>query len=108
MPKSMTLRLPDEQAAQIEMIARIEGVPVAVVIREAIEAAIEARQKDEAFHARLREHLAEYRSQLDQLTDGIGRRDETEPVTVRFKAKDIDAVVEATKIVPRPPADPQP
>lgn len=109
MPKSMTLRLPDQQAAQLELIARIEGVAIAVVVREAIEAAIEARRTDQAFQTRVRDHLEEYRSQLDQLKDGVRQQDATKRSTVRMTAEliDIEAVVEAAKIVP-PPSDQEP
>lgn len=105
MPKSMTLRLPDQQAAQLELIARIEGVAIAVVVREAIE----ARRTDQAFQTRVRDHLEEYRSQLDQLKDGVRQQDATKRSTVRMTAEliDIEAVVEAAKIVP-PPSDQEP
>ena len=33
MPKSMTLRLTDEQAAELEAIARVENVPMAEEVR---------------------------------------------------------------------------
>ena len=38
MPKSMTLRLDDEQAAELDAIARIENVPVAEEVRRALAA----------------------------------------------------------------------
>lgn len=50
----MTLRLTDEQAAELEAIARIENVPVAEEVRLAISDRIAARRKDKEFQARLR------------------------------------------------------
>lgn len=67
MPKSMTLRLSDEQAAQVEMIARVDKMPVAEVVREGIGMVVDARQADDDFQERLRLHLAEYREQLERL-----------------------------------------
>ena len=54
MPKSMTLRLDDAQAAELDAIARIENVPVAEEVRRALAAHIAARRKDRAFQARLK------------------------------------------------------
>lgn len=50
----MTLRLTDEQAAELDAIARIENVPVAEEVRQAISDRIAARRKDKAFQARLK------------------------------------------------------
>ena len=46
-------RLDPEQAAELEAVAEVEGVPVAEAIRNAIAEHIEARRRDEAFQARL-------------------------------------------------------
>ena len=54
MPKAMTLRLSDEQAAELEAVARIENVPVAEEVRRALAVYIAARRKDKAFQARLK------------------------------------------------------
>ena len=54
MPKNMTLRLSDEQAAELEAIARVENVPIAEEVRRAIGEHIASRRKDRAFRARLR------------------------------------------------------
>lgn len=42
----MTLRLDDEQAAELDAIARIENVPVAEEVRRALAAHIAGRRKD--------------------------------------------------------------
>ncbi len=54
MPKAMTLRLDDDQAAELEAIARIENVPIAEEVRLALARHIAARRKDRAFQARLK------------------------------------------------------
>lgn len=65
MPKSMTLRLSDEQATELEVLAQIEGKPVAVVIRDAITHYGAARRNDEDFQERLRERLEQTRAALE-------------------------------------------
>jgi type III secretory pathway component EscU len=54
MPKNMTLRLSDEQAAELEAIAKVENVPVAEEVRRALALHIATRRKDRAFRARLK------------------------------------------------------
>ena len=67
MIKSMTLRLPAEQAAELEAVAETEGVPVAEAVRQAIAAHIEQRRKDKAFQARLRASIERNREVLQRL-----------------------------------------
>ena len=67
MSKNMTLRLPDEQAADLEALARAEGIPIAEAVRQAIVAQIEARRKDEAFQARLRTSMERNHAILERL-----------------------------------------
>jgi hypothetical protein len=55
MPKTMTLRLDDERAATLELVARADGQSFTEAVRAAIDAHIEKRRDDEAFMARLRE-----------------------------------------------------
>ena len=57
MPKSMTLRLTDQQAADLEAIARVENVPVAEEVRRALAEHIAARRSDSAFQGRLRKSI---------------------------------------------------
>jgi predicted transcriptional regulator len=54
MPKNMTLRLSDEQAAELEAIAKVENVPIAEEVRRALATHIAARRKDRTFRARLK------------------------------------------------------
>jgi Arc/MetJ-type ribon-helix-helix transcriptional regulator len=65
--KAMTLRLPDEQARELEMVATADGVSVAEAIRTAIEAHIEARRHDAEFQLRLQRNLEEHRAILERL-----------------------------------------
>ena len=67
--KAMTLRLPAEQAKELEAVAQIDDVPVAEAVREAITAHIEARRRDEEFRARLQRTLAEQRDILQRLAE---------------------------------------
>ena len=54
MPKTMTLRLTDQLAADLEAMARVDDVPVSEAIRAAIDERIKARREDKQFQARLR------------------------------------------------------
>jgi Arc/MetJ-type ribon-helix-helix transcriptional regulator len=63
----MTLRLPDEQARELEMVATADGVSVSDAIRTAIEDHIEARRNDAEFQQRLRRNLEEQRAILERL-----------------------------------------
>ena len=59
MPKNMTLRLNDEQAAEVEVVGRIEGQTLAEVVRSAIDAHIAERRADPAFRERLAQRQKE-------------------------------------------------
>ncbi|MBI4172304.1 MAG: ribbon-helix-helix protein, CopG family [Actinobacteria bacterium] len=52
--KSMTLRLPVEQAEELEVVARAEGISVSDAVREAIAEHVERKRKDSVFRERLR------------------------------------------------------
>jgi predicted DNA-binding protein len=67
--KVTTIRQSPEQAAELEAIARVEGVPVAEVIRTAIAEHIEARRNDPAFRERLQRRLKEDQAILQKLAD---------------------------------------
>ncbi len=67
MPKAMTVRLPDDQATDLEAMAQVDGVPVAEAVRRAIASQIEARRKDKAFQARLQASLERNRKILERL-----------------------------------------
>lgn len=67
MPKTMTLRLSDEQAADLEAMARVDDVPVSEAVRTAIDERIKARRGDKAFQERLRRLLQENQRALERL-----------------------------------------
>jgi hypothetical protein len=65
--KAMTVRLTEGQAAELEAVAQVDGVPVSEEIRDAIDAHIEARRQDKEFQRRLRESIARNQQILDKL-----------------------------------------
>ena len=67
MPKGFTVRLDDDQAAELEAVAKVDGVPVAEEIRQAIAVRIEQRRNDEQFRERLRQSVADNQKILDRL-----------------------------------------
>ena len=67
MAKGFTVRLDEEQAAELEAVAKAAGVPVAEEIRQAITARIEERRQDEEFRARLRRSIEDNQRILDRL-----------------------------------------
>lgn len=67
MPKTMTLRLSDELAADLEAMARVDDIPVSEAIRVAIDERIKARREDKQFQARLRRLMAENQRALERL-----------------------------------------
>jgi len=66
-PKAMTVRIDPEQAAELEVVAQVEGVAVAETIRTAIAEHIETRRQDKQFQARLRASLERNREILEKL-----------------------------------------
>ncbi len=65
--KTMTLRLPADEAEDLKAVAQANGVPVAVEIRQAISTHIEARRNDPAFQARLKASVARNQEILEKL-----------------------------------------
>lgn len=65
--KSMTLRLPADQAAEVEAIAGVEDIPVSKFVRDAIDAHIAARRKDAEFKARLKRSIEANNDILERL-----------------------------------------
>jgi hypothetical protein len=65
--KNMTLRLAAEQAAELEAVARAEGVSVSDAVREAIAEHIERKRNDKAFRERLRAVMERDREILKRL-----------------------------------------
>ncbi len=67
MPKGFTVRLDDDQAAELEAIAKVDGVSVAEEIRQAITVQIAERRKDKEFRARLRQSIQDNQKVLERL-----------------------------------------
>lgn len=67
--KVTTIRQDQDQAAALDAVARIDGVPVSEVIRQAIAGHIESRRNDPEFQERLRRRLEEDREILEKLAD---------------------------------------
>ena len=67
MPKGFTVRLDDDQAAELEAVARVDGVSVAEEIRQAITVQIAKRREDEEFRARLRQSIQDNQKVLERL-----------------------------------------
>ena len=67
MAKTMTLRLSDEQAANLEAMARVDEMPVSEAVRVAIDERIKARRTDKEFQARIKRMLQEERAVLERL-----------------------------------------
>ena len=65
--KGFTVRLNQEQAAELEAVARVDGVSVAEEIRQAITDRIAARRQDEDFQQRLQRVVEENQQILDKL-----------------------------------------
>jgi predicted DNA-binding protein len=67
MSKAFTMRLPEEKAAELEAVARADGVPVSEAVRDAIDHHIDARRKDKDFQARLSKLVEDNQRVLDRL-----------------------------------------
>lgn len=64
--KAMTVRLSDEQAQALEMVASVENRPVSDIIRAAITTHIESRRRDPSFQAGLKDRISQARKLLDR------------------------------------------
>lgn len=63
----MTLRLPAEQASELEAVARADQKAVSETVRDAITKLIAERRQDKEFQARLRAMIEEDREVLERL-----------------------------------------
>jgi predicted transcriptional regulator len=64
--KAMTVRLSEEQAQALEMVASVEDLAVSDVIRAAITTHIETRRHDPNFQAGLKDRISQARKLLDR------------------------------------------
>jgi hypothetical protein len=67
--KMLSLRLPEAQAQDLEMLARVEGVSVNEEIRNAVAERVEAKRADKEFQERLRRLMDQERAVLDRLAN---------------------------------------
>ena len=67
MTRNMTVRLPDDLAADAEALARVEGKSVNETIKDALSEAVERRRRDPKFKARVRQIIEEDRELLERL-----------------------------------------
>ena len=67
MTKNLTVRLPDELAADAEALARVEGKSVNETIKDALADAVQKRRRDPKFKARVRQIIQEDRELLERL-----------------------------------------
>lgn len=67
MAKTMSLRLDDERAATLEMVARADDQNLNDAVRAAIDTHIAARRQDKDFIERLRKRHEEERELYDRL-----------------------------------------
>ncbi len=65
--KTMTLRIPAEQAEALELIAEVDRVSVSAAVRDAIESHIESRRGDLGFQERLAASIERHKRILDRL-----------------------------------------
>lgn len=67
--KNMVLRLDPRLAERLEAVAEVEGRSVSDVVREAITALVEDRQRDERFIRLLEDNVARHQRILQMLRD---------------------------------------
>ena len=67
MSKTMSLRLTQEQATDLETLARVDEISVSEEIRTAIDERIAARRKDMDFQARLQRSIERNQEALKRL-----------------------------------------
>ena len=67
MAKNFTVRLPDDEATNIEALARAEGLSLNETVRRALIEAVEARRADPEFKSRVQRIINEDRELLERL-----------------------------------------
>jgi metal-responsive CopG/Arc/MetJ family transcriptional regulator len=65
--RATTIRLPEPLADELDLVARVDGVPVSEAIRLAISAYITRRRADPQFRERLRARIEADRRILERL-----------------------------------------
>lgn len=67
MAKNFTVRLPDDEATDVEALARAEGLSLNETVRRALVEAVEARRADPEFKSRVQRIIEEDRDLLQRL-----------------------------------------
>ena len=67
--KAISVRLPDEMAAELAAIGRVQDIPISEVIREAIENHIVTRRTDKKFKQQIKKRLEEDRQLLERFAE---------------------------------------
>lgn len=65
--KATSLRLPEEMAAELAVVARADDITMSEVVRAAIAKHIASRRADPEFQKRIREQIEEDRKTFDRL-----------------------------------------
>jgi hypothetical protein len=72
--KSMTLRLSADMTGELELVARIRGIPMTHVVRLAVARHLAGLSQDEVFQAKLQQRLEDERSTLERFArPAVGR-----------------------------------
>lgn len=64
--RALSVRLPDDLAGEIDVIARVEGVSVSETVRAALHSFVSTRRSDEDFKERLRQRIEKDRQVLER------------------------------------------
>jgi hypothetical protein len=67
--KNLTIRLPDEVAANAEAIARVDGVSLNETVKQSLIETVERRRNDPDFKYRLAKIIEEDRELLERLVE---------------------------------------
>ncbi len=67
MTRNLTVRLPDDLAADAEALARVERKSLNELVADSLSDAVEQRRRDPAFKARVRQIIDEDRELLERL-----------------------------------------
>ena len=68
MTKHLTIRIPDDVAANAEAISRVDGMSLNETVKQSLVEAIERRRKSPAFKTRLAKIIEEDRELLERLS----------------------------------------
>ena len=67
MTKNLTVRLPEDLAADAEAVARVDGVSLNELVRQSLVDAVAQHRKDPEFRARVAKIIEEDRELLERL-----------------------------------------